>query len=1067
MTVKEMSKYQFTDKSLKEGYHLSDVLMTSTLISGNGELWKEYDKEVHKILTSKSSTNENITVGQERGLETLRKDIKKYLKHPLSSKSFTKKMHTKHDIYRFATITINVLKLMHGCTSSAPLDVLEELREKKILTERAKTDLQIMVCTVINLRHMVYGSYKQQKELISFLESDNLNGEPKEVMPVRSFTAIIRFYITFLPWCRFLQSNMTVKGSWLYLDRYIEESHEVKGEFYKNIYIYKYALTAYKAELESLLESKGHERQILKIKNVIGSLYESQGKCKEALEYYKDILIMCEKNEDKSGIALSLNNIGNMHKNLGNHYEALIHLHESLNIYNKIHYRDIARSLNNLGNMYYTLGDQCEALKYHQDSLDMRRKIYRNNEQQHPDIASSLNNIGNVYKKLRELHKALEYHKESLDMRRMIYKDIKRQPNNPRKPLLDQDSSHPEIANSLCNLGNVHAKMGDYEKALDYNKKSLAMRVQIYQDSSHQKETENDGSEEAVKLSRELFISTDSMHRRESQASCQSNMSLVNEKSPRGELTSSSDTINSINFRNEDVKTKRVTPHPDVASSLYSIGKVYGKMRWHTKAMQFHEVSLDMKRSIHENDLNTDIASSLYRIGDLYCEIGDQKSALEHHQQSLAIRKQIYKDHPHLDVARSLYSIGYVYCEMEDLSEALEHHTQCLLMRKKIHSDKPHHDTSNSLYQIARVYSMSEDNDKALDKHKDCMAMRKQIHKDSPQHADIAQSLYMIGLVYERMGKDTEKYGYHQESLEMTKEINRSSEMPNPNALHKIGYLYAHMGYNTEALTNFQKSLEIRPSKIDPDAARTMFNIGRVYRKMGEKTKALKYHQDSLQIRREIYQQSSHQDVSSSLYNIGIIYSEMGENTKALDSFQESVKIRKQLNQEQNLFVSTLYYMGIVHDKMGEHTKAKDYHRQVLEIYKEIHQDCPHPNIARSLYKLGNTYDDLEQAVKYHQDGLAMYKKIHKDRPHQDVTRSLRSLGKVEENKGDYKQALNYYHESLDMALQYGSDCHSDYQEALKLIDQCNKKTNKIKMQNDSIAPKFGRLKDRILRKQM
>ena len=62
----------------------------------------------------------------------------------------------------------------------------------------------------------------------------------------------------------------------------------------------------------------------------------------------------------------------------------------------------------------------------------MRQKLYQDN---HPDIAQSLNNIGNAYYDLKDYDNALKYSKQTLDIRQMFF-----------------IGDHPDVLRSLNNV---------------------------------------------------------------------------------------------------------------------------------------------------------------------------------------------------------------------------------------------------------------------------------------------------------------------------------------------------------------------------------------------------------------------------------------------------------------------------------------------------------------------------------------------------------------------------------------------------------------------------------------
>ena len=115
-----------------------------------------------------------------------------------------------------------------------------------------------------------------------------------------------------------------------------------------------------------------------------------------------------------------------------------------------------------MGTICSKRSDYKSALDCYQKSLNMRLKIY--GDSSHPEIAESYNNIGNVYRSQGDYKSALICNQKSLNMRLKIYGDL----------------PHPDIAGSYNNIGNIYGSQGDYNSALDRYQKSLNMRLENY-----------------------------------------------------------------------------------------------------------------------------------------------------------------------------------------------------------------------------------------------------------------------------------------------------------------------------------------------------------------------------------------------------------------------------------------------------------------------------------------------------------------------------------------------------------------------------------------------------------
>ena len=109
---------------------------------------------------------------------------------------------------------------------------------------------------------------------------------------------------------------------------------------------------------------------------------------------------------------------------------------------------------------YEASGDLANGLKYKLEALEMRQEIYPSN---HPDVAQSLNNVGSAYKALEDLENGLKYLLEALEMRQEIY-----------------TGNHPSVVDSLNNVGVAYQASGDLENSLKYFLKALEMRQKTY-----------------------------------------------------------------------------------------------------------------------------------------------------------------------------------------------------------------------------------------------------------------------------------------------------------------------------------------------------------------------------------------------------------------------------------------------------------------------------------------------------------------------------------------------------------------------------------------------------------
>jgi len=299
------------------------------------------------------------------------------------------------------------------------------------------------------------------------------------------------------------------------------------------------------------------------------------------------------------------------------------------------------------------------------EALDIRRRAQ---PPDHPDIAQSLNNIGLVHYERRAFDDALAAHLEALDIRRRAL---------PR--------DHPDIAASLNNIGIVHCQRRVFDDALAAHLEAL------------------------------------------------------------------------------DIRRRALPPdHPDIATSLSNIGVVHDERRAFDDALAAHRDALDIRRRTLPPD-HPDIAASLNNIGIVHSQQRAFDDALAAHLEALAIRRRaLPPDHPH--IAASLNNIGIVHGQRDAFNDALVAHREALdIRRRALPPDHP--DIAESLNNIGVVHGQRGAFDGALATHLEALDIR--CRALPPDHPDIANSLNNIGIVHGQRGAFDDAHAAWLEALDI------------------------------------------------------------------------------------------------------------------------------------------------------------------------------------------------------------------------------------------------------------------------------------------------------------
>ncbi|CAF1446873.1 unnamed protein product [Adineta steineri] len=228
--------------------------------------------------------------------------------------------------------------------------------------------------------------------------------------------------------------------------------------------------------------------------------------------------------------------------------------------------------------------------------------------------ATNESNKANIYHQLGrikyyqgEYQQALSYYEKALAIRQQSL-----------------PSNHPDFGDSYHNIGMVYSKIGGYSKALSYCEKALEIKEQ------------------------------------------------------------------SLPFN-----------HPHLAMSFYNIGLVYDSMGDYSKALSYCKKSLAIRQqSLPSN--HPDFGDSYNNIGNVHYNMGDYPKALLSYEKALEIRQQsLPSNHP--DLSGSYNNIGLVFGSMGNYPKALSFHQKALAIRQESLLFN-HPDLGGSYNNIGAVY---------------------------------------------------------------------------------------------------------------------------------------------------------------------------------------------------------------------------------------------------------------------------------------------------------------------------------------------------------------------------
>lgn len=179
--------------------------------------------------------------------------------------------------------------------------------------------------------------------------------------------------------------------------------------------------------------------------NNLGVLHKKIGEFSIAMKYFMDALRIREKMGNQDGVAVSYLSISSIHKEQRNYNSALDYLEKAKKIFSETgNQSGLAGAVNNIGLVYEIKGMYNEAL----ESYTYAHEIYEMLDHDR-DLAVSLNNIGTANKYLKNCETALEYYAQAIEIRHKLHDKM-------------------GVVSTQVNMGECYAELGDFKKALDY-----------------------------------------------------------------------------------------------------------------------------------------------------------------------------------------------------------------------------------------------------------------------------------------------------------------------------------------------------------------------------------------------------------------------------------------------------------------------------------------------------------------------------------------------------------------------------------------------------------------------
>ena len=158
--IKEMLEYLDAETSLKNGYHLSDILTKTCFVFGNKTVFEEFANGVQQYI-NKKTRSENI----EEIKQQVKDDLSKFsARSCLVSLTNFDSINIKQLVYRISTLFVAALGRIHNISANSNFDTVNEMARKHIITHLTKHKLLYALALACEMRLRVYTEFQSQRD---------------------------------------------------------------------------------------------------------------------------------------------------------------------------------------------------------------------------------------------------------------------------------------------------------------------------------------------------------------------------------------------------------------------------------------------------------------------------------------------------------------------------------------------------------------------------------------------------------------------------------------------------------------------------------------------------------------------------------------------------------------------------------------------------------------------------------------------------------------------------------------------------------------------------------------
>ena len=246
------------------------------------------------------------------------------------------------------------------------------------------------------------------------------------------------------------------------------------------------------------------------------------------------------------------------------------------------------------------------------------------------------------------------------------------------------------------------------------------------------------------------------------------------------------------------------TSHSSIATTYNNMAVVYEDQGNYEKALEYYIKAL----AINELVLGTchqDTAMTYNNMAGALQALGDYDKALEYYGKALVIRERVLGT-CHQDTAMTYNNMAVAYIEQGDYDKALEYETKALAIYERV-LGREHPSTATAYNIMAEVFRAQGYYEKSLEFFGKALAIRERVLGTG--HPDTATTYNNMAVLYYKRGDYDKALEYYGKALTIIERVLGTGHPSTATAYNNMAMVYQKQGDYGKALEYYQKANEV------------------------------------------------------------------------------------------------------------------------------------------------------------------------------------------------------------------------------------------------------------------